>query len=75
MKPNADWIVFVLALALSFATIIFAIALLFEVVDHQRISEVPPNASTVLTAIFSGVIGIVGSYVGFREGHKRGGDE
>ena len=73
MRPNADWIVYVLALALGISTLVFAFALLYEVVDHQRISEVPPNSSQVLTVIFSGVIGIIGSYVGFREGHRRNG--
>jgi len=64
-SPTAGWIVFVLAIGLTFSTMIFASALMFEVIDHQRISEVPPNSSQVLIAIFSGIIGIVGSFIGY----------
>lgn len=66
--PSPEWIVFVLAIALAGATLVFAGAVLFEVIDHERISEVPPNSSQVLTAIFSGIIGIVGSFVGYNVG-------
>ena len=65
-----DLIVFVLAIALCVSTIIFAIALLYEVVDHASISEVPPNSSNVLIAIFSGIIGIIGSYVGYNQADR-----
>jgi len=61
--------VVILAVALGASTIVFAIALLYEVVDHASISEVPPNSSQVLIAIYSGIIGIIGSYVGYRTGH------
>lgn len=70
--PSAGLIVFVLALALGGAALLFAITVLVEVLDHEKISEVPPNASTVLTGIFGGVIGIIGGFVGYRKGEESG---
>ena len=69
-EPSAGWIVFILALALAISTVVFAVTVTVEVIDHQYISEVPPNSSQVLVAIFSGIIGIVGSYVGYRHGRE-----
>ena len=69
-EPSAGLVVFVLALALAIATVVFAVTVTIEVVDHEFISEVPPNSSQVLIAIFSGIIGIIGSYVGYRHGRN-----
>lgn len=74
LEPSAGLIVLVLALALGGAALIFAVTVLVEVLDHEAISEVPPNASTVLTGIFGGIIGIIGGFVGYRQGQQQGGE-
>lgn len=67
-EPKAGLIVFVLALALAICAVMATATVLVEVLDHESISEIPPNSSTVLTAIFGGMIGIVGGFVGYRQG-------
>lgn len=64
----------ILALALGGSTFLFAVTVLVEIIDNKHpgaLTEVPPNTSQVLTAIFSGIIGIIGSYVGYRQANRR----
>jgi len=70
-RPSVDWIVFILTLGLVASLLIYAAGVLYEVVAGHRLSEVPPNSSQILTVIFSGLIGIVGSYVGYSEASDR----
>jgi hypothetical protein len=64
---GADLVALILALALSVALLIYSSGVLYEVVENQAITEIPPNSSQVLTLIFGGILGLLGSYVGFRE--------
>jgi len=68
-RLGPDLVVFTLAIGLAGSTLIFAVGLLYEVIDHMSITEVPPNSSQILTLIFGGTIGIVGTYVGYRQSH------
>lgn len=45
--------------------LIFSATILYEVIDHEFISELPPNALQFLIGIFGGALGIIGAYVGY----------
>ena len=66
--PDAAWIVLILSIGISLTMLIFAFTILYEVIDHKFISELPPNALQFLIGVFGGSLGIIGSYVGYSAG-------
>lgn len=57
-----------LAIGLSLATVMLMSGVLYDAVrsDTPGLSE---NATQVITMAFGGIIGILGSYLGFKAGH------
>jgi len=71
--PDASWIVLILACSIGVTMLIFSITILWEVVDHQFISELPPNALQFLIGVFGGALGIIGAYVGYSASQESNG--
>lgn len=62
-----DWVALVLTIGLCTATNILVIAVLYDAVfsEGPGLSE---NATQILVAVFGGMIGVIGSYIGYRAG-------
>ena len=62
-----DWVALTLAIGISFAINTITIAVLWDAIRSAGpgLSE---NATQVLVAAFGGIIGVLGSYIGFRAG-------
>lgn len=75
--PVRDWVAIILAIGLASAINVITIAVLYEAI--QQSEPLSENATQVLTTAFSGIVGVLGAYIGFRIGERRsngsGGDE
>ena len=62
---NKDWVAIILSVALAVAFITVTCAILFASASREptRLSE---NGTQILSAVFGGIIGILGSYLGYR---------
>ena len=67
--PIRDWVAIILAVGLASSVTIITIAVLYEAIEQN--APLSENATQVLTTAFSGIVGILGAYVGFREGTRR----
>ena len=68
-RINVDVVAFVLALSLFAAVVMIGTSVIVNVVSHKNPTPtLSENTSQVMTALFGGIIGILGSYVGFRVG-------
>ena len=67
--PGRDWTAFALAIALGTSVNLVTIGVLVQAINSDTpglgISE---NATQLLTNAFSGIVGLLGSYIGFRAG-------
>lgn len=69
-RDTTDLAATILAVALGVVFIMLGFAVLFETVTSDEPSVLGEHAANVLTALGSGVIGILGAYVGFRIHHN-----
>lgn len=62
-----DWVAIILAVGLAAAINTITAAVLYDAIagDQPGLSE---NATQILVASFGGIIGVLGSYVGYRAG-------
>ena len=60
----------VLAAGLSVAVICITVAILWEAVFSTGSAGISENATQILTTAFGGIIGVLGSYIGFKSGEK-----
>lgn len=62
-----DWVALTLAIGISTAVNFITLAVLYDAImsEGPGLSE---NATQVLVAAFGGMIGVIGSYVGYRAG-------
>lgn len=62
---SREWVAIILAIGLVGAFFVLTIAILWASItqDPSRLSE---NATQILSAVFGGIIGILGSYLGYR---------
>lgn len=62
-----DWVALTLAIGISTAVNVITFAVLYDAImsEGPGLSE---NATQVLVAAFGGMIGVIGSYVGYRAG-------
>lgn len=69
-----DWVAIVLAVGLCMAINFVCFAVLWDALrsDTPGLSE---NATQILTTAFGGIIGVLGSYIGYRAGAKSEADE
>lgn len=62
-----DWTAFILAIGLATAVNIVTLAALWDAIRSEGpgLSE---NATQILTTAFGGIVGVLGSYLGFKAG-------
>lgn len=66
LSQAGGWVALTLALSLGIAFNVFTFAVLYDAINgEQALSE---NAAQVLTGWGGGIIGILGSYIGYRVG-------
>ena len=66
---HRDWLgllAVVLGVSLGVAVWTITAAVLWDAIVHPEQSGLSDNATQVLTAAFGGIIGVLGSFVGFR---------
>lgn len=63
-----EWAALVLAIGLSLGIVIICLAVAINAVQHQE--PLSDNATQVLTAAFAGIVGVLGSYLGYRAGER-----
>jgi len=74
---RAQWAGIVAAiLAIGIATAVNAItfAVLYDAIEHPEQAGLSDNATQIMTTAFGGIIGVLGSYVGYRAGKDRNDD-
>lgn len=67
-----DWVAIILALGLGMAINTITAAVLYDAITHPADAGLSENATQVLTTAFGGMIGVLGSYVGYRFGARHG---
>ena len=66
-RVNVDVVAFVLALALLLAVAMIGVSVIVNVSSHSNPTPtLSENTSQVMTTLFGGIIGILGSYIGSR---------
>lgn len=68
MKPSRDLVALVLAIGLALGIVGMITSILINSVQNQAAAPLSDNATQVLTAAFSGIIGALGAYMGFQAG-------
>lgn len=73
-SPIREWVAVILAVGLAIAVNAITLASVYlAVVDKSNVpGGLSENATQVLTTAFGGIIGVLGSYMGFRAGQERG---
>ena len=64
--PARDWALVVLAFGLALAVNIMAVGILLDAFENNE--QLSDNAAQVLSTVFGGMIGILGSALGYRAG-------
>lgn len=63
--PGKDWVAIILAIGLSTGINCVTFAVLYDAVFSQE-SGLSENSTQLLVTAFGGIIGVLGSYVGYR---------
>ena len=66
MPKGRELVAWTLALGLTLGVILICGAVFINAVQHQE--PLSDNATQVITAVFGGIIGVIGSYLGFKAG-------
>lgn len=69
-RGGRDWVAIVLAIGVATALNCITFAVLYDAVISQE-SGLSENATQVITGAFGGILGVLGSYLGFRAGTER----
>jgi hypothetical protein len=67
--PVRDWVAIIPAIGLALAINVITAAVLYEAI--QQSAPLSENATQVLTTAFSGIVGVLGAYIGFRVGDRK----
>jgi len=62
-----DWVAMTLAVGIATAVNAITVAVLWDAI-HSAGPGLSDNATQVMVAAFGGIIGVLGSYIGFRAG-------
>ena len=73
MKPR-DWVAILLAIGIATSVNVITFAVLYDAIRSKG-PGLSDNAVQVLTLAFGGIIGVLGSYVGFKAGQDQGSDD
>ena len=63
-----DWVPLLLAIGLATALNLITAMALWEAIFKTGQAGLSENATQILTTAFGGIIGVIGSYLGFRSG-------
>jgi hypothetical protein len=63
-----DWVAIILALGIVVSINLFAVGVLYDAIASSGPGRLSENATQVLTLAFGGIIGLLGSYVGYKTG-------
>jgi hypothetical protein len=67
-SSGKDWVAIILAIGMSTAINLFIVGV--WIADYSAHRPLSQQSSLVLTTVFGGIIGILGSYIGYRAGSK-----
>lgn len=70
MSRGRDWVALTLAVGIATAINLITAAMLWEAIFRTESAGLSENATQILTTAFGGIIGVLGSYVGFRAGQS-----
>jgi len=69
-RGTSDWVAIILAAGLSIAVVALVAAVGIAAVEHgNTASSLSDNETQVLTAAFSGTIGLLGGWLGYKAGN------
>jgi hypothetical protein len=71
LEVGRDLAALVIAIGLATAVCSITFAVLYDAIAHPQDAGLSDNATQVLTAAFGGIIGILGTYVGFNSATNR----
>ena len=72
-RITVDTVAAILAVALVLAVILIGVAVITNVIEHQTPTQtLGENATQVLVALVGGLVGVMGSYIGFRAARRNG---
>lgn len=77
-RPTSEYVALTLAAGLSISIVALVIGVVVAAVEHgNTASSLSENEAAVLTTAFSGIVGVLGSWIGYRtaERHFNGGHE
>ena len=73
-KPDVDTVAWTLSIALGFAVILLGLAVVINVIEQNNpAATLGENTTQVLTSVVGGLVGILGSYIGFKAGSSKNG--
>lgn len=72
-RPVRDWVALVLAIGLAVAINMITAAMFVAALHATEPTGMSENATQVLTTAFGGIVGVLGSYVGYRIGARERG--
>jgi hypothetical protein len=61
-----EWVAIIMAIGLSTAVNAITVAVLIDALYSQQAAGLSENATQILTTAFGGMIGVLGSYIGYR---------
>lgn len=70
MTRGRDWVAVILAVGLATAINCLTFAVLYGAIFRTDSAGLSENATQILTTAFGGIIGVLGSYIGFRAGQQ-----
>lgn len=75
MKPSdkgKDWVAIILALGIAIALNSITLGVLYDAIASQ-VSGLSENATQILTGAFGGILGVLGSYIGYQAASRNNG--
>jgi len=70
-RPTSDMIALVLAAGLSASIVLLVVGVIWAAIKHgNTASSLSENETAVLTTAFSGIVGVLGSWVGYRSAER-----
>lgn len=64
--PVRDYVAIVLAVGIATAVNLITLGVLWDAIVNPGVAGLSENATQILTAVFGGITGILGSYVGYK---------
>lgn len=69
MRDKREWVAIILAVGIATAVNAVTFAMLWEAIFRTESAGLSDNGTQILVTAFGGIIGVLGSYIGFRAGN------